>query len=98
MVNVRNVGSRTGDEVIQLYIRDTVASVTRPVKELRGFSKVRLEPQGSAEVSFTIGPDELAFTKIDMEYGVEPGEFEILVGTSSRDQDLAATVLRVLGA
>jgi beta-glucosidase len=95
-VDVRNNGSRTGEEVVQMYVRDTVASVTRPVKELRGFSKVRLEPQGSAAVSFTIGPDELAFTKIDMEYGVEPGEFEILVGTSSRDQDLAVTVLRVL--
>jgi beta-glucosidase len=95
-VEVQNVGPRTGEEVVQMYVRDRVASVTRPVKELRGFARVRLEPRAKTEVTFTIGPDELSFTDINMQLHVEPGEFDILVGASSRDQDLTRATLRVV--
>jgi beta-glucosidase len=82
-VRVTNTGTRAGDEVVQMYIRDVVSSVTRPVKELRGFKRVTLEPGGSTDVTFTIGPDSLAFTNLDMHRVVEPGRFEIMLGTSS---------------
>jgi beta-glucosidase len=78
-----------------MYIRDRVSSVTRPVKELKGFAKVWLEPGESATVSVDITPDSLAFYDIDMQYVVEPGEFEIMVGTSSRKEDLQTVVLKV---
>ena len=74
---------------MQLYIRDRVSSVTRPVKELKGFAKVRLEAGETRTVAIEITPASLAFYDIDMNYVVEPGEFEIMVGTSSRDADLA---------
>jgi len=92
---VTNTGSRAGTEVVQMYIRDRVSSVTRPVKELRGFAKVLLEPGESRTVDLAIAPDSLAFYDIDMRYVVEPGEFAIMVGTSSRDEDLQSVVLRV---
>jgi beta-glucosidase len=95
-VDVQNVGERAGKEVVQLYIRDLVSSSTRPVKELKGFKKIHLEPGEATTVALTVGPEHLAFTNIDKVRVVEPGEFEILVGTSSRDQDLTAAVLRVL--
>jgi beta-glucosidase len=82
-VRVTNTGARAGDEVVQMYIRDVVSSVTRPVKELRGFKRVTLDPGQSADVTFTIGPDALAFTSLDMHRVVEPGRFEIMLGTSS---------------
>ena len=92
---VTNTGTRAGSEVVQMYIRDRVSSVTRPVKELKGFAKVWLEPGESATVSVDITPDSLAFYDIDMQYVVEPGEFEIMVGTSSRKEDLQTVVLKV---
>jgi beta-glucosidase len=95
-VDVQNVGARAGDEVVQMYIRDLVSSVTRPVKELKGFTKVHLEPNESATVALTIGPGELSFTNIRKEWVVEPGEFEIMVGNSSRDQDLTKVILTVM--
>ena len=94
-VDVTNTGSRAGDEVVQLYIRDVVSSVTRPVKELKGFKRIRLEPGETATVAFDITPEHLAFYDIDMAFRVEPGEFRLMVGSSSRDEDLQAVTLRV---
>jgi beta-glucosidase len=82
-VTVTNTGSRAGDEVVQLYIRDRVSSVTRPVKQLRGFRRVTLAAGEKKTVTFRIGPDALAFTNEDMHRVVEPGAFDIMVGTSS---------------
>jgi beta-glucosidase len=82
-VRVRNSGARAGDEVVQLYIRDQVSSVTRPVKELRGFARVTLQPGESKSVSFTLGPDELSLIDRRMQRVVEPGRFDIMVGTSA---------------
>ena len=70
--------------MVQLYIRDLVSSVTRPVKELKGFQKVRLEPGETTTVAFNITPALLSFYDINMKYVVEPGDFELMVGTSSR--------------
>ena len=94
-VNVTNSGKKTGEEVVQMYIRDKVSSVTRPVKELKGFSRVSLEPGETKTITFKIGPEHLAFHNIGMKYVVEPGEFEIMVGNSSRDEDLSMIVLTV---
>ena len=90
-----NTGDRAGEEVVQLYVRDLVSSVTRPVKELKGFRKVRLAPGESATVELPITAESLAFHDIRMRYVVEPGEFAIMVGTSSRDEDLTTVTLRV---
>lgn len=95
-VNVKNIGKYVGEEVIQLYIRDVFSSVTRPVKELKGFKKIRLEPGETQKVEIEILPEHLAFTDINMEYKVEPGSFEIFVGTSSRDEDLMKVLLTVI--
>ena len=94
-INVKNTGSCAGTEVVQMYIRDMVSSVTRPVKELKGFKKISLNPGESITVSLTILPEHLAFTNIDKEYTVEPGDFEIMVGSSSRDEDLHKIILKV---
>jgi beta-glucosidase len=82
---VRNAGARSGAEVVQLYVHDRLASVVRPVLELKGFRKVFLGPGESAKVEFTLGPAELSLLDARMKEIVEPGEFEILVGRSSRD-------------
>ncbi|ARA93144.1 beta-glucosidase [Rhodothermaceae bacterium RA] len=95
-VDVTNTGSRAGTEVVQLYIRDRVSSVTRPVKELRGFARVTLDPGERTTVCFDITPEHLAFYDINMEYVVEPGDFLLMVGTSSRDADLQHVTLRVV--
>ena len=95
LVEVTNTGKRAGSEVVQMYIRDRISSVTRPVKELKGFQKVWLEPGEATTVSLEITPASLAFYDVNMKYGVEPGEFEILVGNSSRDPDLQKVVLTV---
>ena len=91
-----NTGKRVGAEVTQMYVRDLVSSVTRPVKELKGFAKVYLEPGETKEVRLEITPDKLAFFDADMKYKVEPGDFEIMIGTSSRDADLQKVVLTVV--
>ncbi len=88
-VDVTNTGARAGDEVVQLYVRDRVASVTRPVKELRGFERVGLAPGERKTVTFKVGPAALRFTNERMERVVEPGLFDLMVGTSSKT---AATV------
>jgi beta-glucosidase len=82
-VTVTNTGRRAGEEVVELYVRDLVSSVTRPVKELKDFVRVALAPGESKTVSFTITPDKLAFYNLNMERTVEPGAFDIMVGTSS---------------
>jgi len=94
-IDVTNTGPRVGDEVVQMYIRDKVSSVTRPVKELKGFQRITLAPGETQTVSLEITPERLAFYNIDMKYVVEPGEFEIMIGNSSRDQDLQTVLLRV---
>jgi beta-glucosidase len=95
LVDVTNTGKRAGTEVVQLYIRDCVSSVTRPVKELKGFQKVELQPGESGTVTLEITPASLAFYDVNMKYTVEPGEFEIMVGTSSRDADFQKVTLTV---
>ena len=94
-VEVTNIGRVSGDEVVQMYIRDRVSSVTRPVKELKGFQRLTLAPGEAKTVTLEITPEHLAFYDIDMNYVVEPGEFEIMVGNSSRDQDLQKVLLTV---
>lgn len=94
-VDVKNTGTRAGTEVVQLYIRDTFSSVTRPVKELKGFEKVMVPPGESRTVSLEITPASLAFYDAGMNYVVEPGDFEIMIGTSSRDADLHKLILTV---
>jgi beta-glucosidase len=84
-VTVTNTGTRDGKEVVQLYIRDVVGSVTRPVKELKGFQKIDLKAGESKTVSFSISPDDLKFYNYDLKYDWEPGEFVIMIGGNSRD-------------
>jgi len=95
LVDVTNTGERAGTEVAQMYIRDCVSSVTRPVKELKGFQKIWLRPGETRTVALDITPESLAFYNIHMKYIVEPGEFEIMVGSSSRDADLQKVILTV---
>jgi beta-glucosidase len=95
LADVTNTGARVGAEVVQMYIRDRVSSVTRPVKELKGFQKVRLEPGEKITVAFDVTPDLLAFWDVNMKYVVEPGEFEIMVGSSSLDSSLQKVILTV---
>jgi beta-glucosidase len=83
-VDVMNTGSRAGDEVVQLYIRDRVSSASRPVKELRGFERVTLAPGERRTVTFKVGPPALQFTDEHMNRVVEPGMFDLMVGSSSR--------------
>jgi beta-glucosidase len=82
---VKNAGSRAGDEVVQLYVRDLLASVARPVIMLEGFRRVHLEPGESKEVSFTLSPAELQLLDQTMRFVVEPGTFRVLIGASSKD-------------
>lgn len=84
-VDVKNTGKYEGEEVVQLYIRDLVGSVTRPVKELKDFIKINLKPGETKKVEFTITPDKLKFYDINMNYVVEPGDFKVFVGTNSVD-------------
>ena len=92
-VTVTNVGSRSGEEIVQLYIRDLVSSVTRPVKLLKGFSKVSLAPGESKTVTFTIDDQMLSFWRHDMTFGTEEGDFKVMVGGSSDDLLQASFVL-----
>jgi beta-glucosidase len=95
LADVTNTGKRRGCEVVQMYIRDLVSSVTRPVKELKGFQKVFLDPGEKQTVRLEVTPESLAFYDVNMEYTVEPGDFEIMVGSSSRDEDLKKVILKV---
>ncbi|MER5643273.1 glycoside hydrolase family 3 N-terminal domain-containing protein [Streptosporangium sp. NPDC002524] len=84
-VRVRNTGERAGEEVVQLYLHDVVAQVTRPVRQLTGFARVRLEPGASAVVTFVVPADRTAFTGRDLRRVVEPGDIEVFVGASASD-------------
>lgn len=84
-VSVTNTGKRVGDEVAQLYVRDLVGSVTRPVKELKGFQKTSLQPGETKELKFLLTEHDLSFYRRDMSFGTEPGEYEIMVGGNSVD-------------
>jgi beta-glucosidase len=87
-VDVANVGTRPGKEVVQLYLRDLVASVVVPVRRLRGFEKVALRAGETRTVRFTLRPDDLALLDGGLRWTVEPGAFEVAVGTSSRKAHL----------
>ena len=82
-VTVKNTGAVEGEEVVQLYVRDLVASVTLPLKELKRFSKIKLKPDESKKVTFTLTSDDLAFYTKDMSFKAEAGEFKLFVGTNS---------------
>lgn len=94
-VTVSNTGNRAGDEVVQLYIRDQFSRVTRPVKELKGFQRVTLKPDESEQLQFKITPDMLAYYNLDLEWQLEPGEFTVMLGGSSRDSELQSVTLKV---
>jgi beta-glucosidase len=84
-VTVSNTGNYDGEEVVQLYIRDLVGSVTRPVKELKGFQKIFLKKGESKQVSFTIGIDDLKFYNAKLQYVAEPGDFKVFIGSNCQD-------------
>jgi len=88
-VQVENTGDRAGDEVVQLYVRDVIGSVTRPVQELKDFRRISLAPGETRTVSFTLTPDKLQFYDLALRRVVEPGEFQVMVGTSSADYQTA---------
>ncbi|HET6985560.1 MAG TPA: fibronectin type III-like domain-contianing protein, partial [Kribbella sp.] len=95
-VRVRNTGERAGDEVVQLYLRDVVAQIARPLKLLTGFARVSLEPGAAADVTFRVHADRTAYTGPDLRRIVEPGDFEVMLGTSSLDLPCRA-VVRITG-
>ena len=84
-VTVTNTGKREGDEVVQLYIHDKVASLSRPVKELKGFQRIHLAAGESKKVTFDITPDMLKFYNYNLEEVLEPGEFDLMIGPNSRE-------------
>jgi beta-glucosidase len=84
-VEVENTGKRPGDEVVQLYIRDVAANVTRPVKELKGFARITLKPGEKRRVEFQLTPELLGSYNRQMLFVVEPGEFRVFAATSSVD-------------
>jgi hypothetical protein len=101
-VRVRNTGGRAGDEVVQLYLRDLVAQVARPVRQLTGFARVGLAPGQAVDVTFRVHADRTAYTNRELQRIVEPGDIEVLVGTSAVDLPCRGRVrltgsLRVVG-
>jgi beta-glucosidase len=95
IVTVKNTGNVAAAEVVQLYVHDESASVTRPVKELKSFSKVFLKPGESKDVEFVLSKDAFAYWNIDMKYDIDPGDFTIMTGTSSSDVDLKRVTLTI---
>jgi beta-glucosidase len=91
-VDIKNTGDREGEETVQLYVHETYAPVSLPVKQLRGFEKVRLKPGEMKAVSFTLTPEDLQLLDLDMHWRVVPGDFEIMVGKSSEDLPLKGTL------
>ena len=89
-VTVQNTGSYDGEEVAQLYIRDLVGSISRPVKELKGFQKVMLKKGESRTLTFRLTPEDLKFYNADLQFVAEPGDFQVFVGGNSRDVQMAA--------
>jgi len=94
-VEITNSGMVDGEEIAQLYIRDNVSSVTRPVKELKGYQRVALKAGETKKVNFSLNVESLAFYDINMNYCVEPGIFTIMTGSSSNSQDLKKTILTI---
>ena len=90
-VDVTNTGDRAGEEVVQMYIRDNVAQVARPVKELKGFCRVALEPGETKTVTFLVTEDMLSFYGLEMKPVVEDGDFTVMVGSSSDEECLKST-------
>jgi len=90
---VKNTGDRLGDEVVQLYVRDVLGSVARPVMELKGFTRIRLNPGATQQITFTLGPAELRMLDVDRRWLVEPGVFRVMVGASSKDIRLRGQVV-----
>jgi beta-glucosidase len=88
-VSVRNTGKRAGDEIVQLYLRDDVASITRPVRTLRGFAKVSLQPGEARTLTFTLDRDDFALLDASMQRVIEPGMFTVFVGGSSQAEQAA---------
>ncbi|MCO6478418.1 MAG: fibronectin type III-like domain-contianing protein, partial [Phaeodactylibacter sp.] len=82
---IKNTGPVAGDEVVQLYLRDELASVARPVKELKGFHRISLQPGEQRPVTFQLGPEELSLLNKEMQRAVEPGTFRVMIGASSKD-------------
>ena len=95
-VTVSNSGNYDADEVVQLYIRDVACSIARPVKELKGFQRIHLKKGESRRVDFTITPELLMFYNSDLQYVLEPGDFDIMVGPDSREQSLSKATLTVM--
>ncbi len=93
-VTVKNIGTRDGEEVVQLYVRDLVGSITRPIKELKGFNKIILKAGESKVVTFTITADDLAFYHPDLTRYAEAGDFDIMVGTNSSDVKTVRVTLK----
>jgi beta-glucosidase len=89
-VDVKNTGNFDGEEVVQLYVKDVVGSVTRPVRELKGFNKTLIKKEETKTIEFELSPDDLRFYNIDMKFVAEPGDFEVFVGGSS-NADLKST-------
>lgn len=85
MVDVENTGKVKGDDVVQLYLKDVVSSVTTYESQLRGFERISLNPGGKKTVKFVLHPDDLSFLDKNMNHTVEPGEFEVWIGNSSVD-------------
>ena len=94
-VTIKNTGAREGVEIAQLYIRDCISDVTRPVKELKGFERVALKAGESKRITFTLTPEHLRYYNLDMERVVEPGTFQVMVGGSSRNKDLLTAEFEV---
>ena len=94
-VTVTNTGNYDADEIVQLYIHDVVASISRPVKELKGFQRIHLSKGESKEVKFEITDDLLKFYNSSLDYVLEPGEFEIMIGPDSSLRHLKKAILRV---
>ncbi|HZI68543.1 MAG TPA: glycoside hydrolase family 3 C-terminal domain-containing protein, partial [Hanamia sp.] len=84
-VNVTNTGTRSGKETVQMYIQDLVGSIARPVKELKGFKQITLQPGETKKVSFPITTKDLKFYNSDLKYNYEPGDFKVFIGSNSAD-------------
>ena len=84
-VSIKNTGNHHGEEIVQLYTRDMVGSVTRPVKELKGFRKITLKPGQQQRLTFTLTEEDLRFYTADMTYKAEPGRFKVFIGTNASE-------------
>lgn len=93
-VTLRNTGKVAGNEVAQLYIRDLVSNITRPVKELKGFQKIRLNPGESRELTFVLTPDDLSFWRADNRFGQEAGEYNLWIGGDSRTNNVSKFIIK----